>query len=200
LATEAADQARLQLALDQELNSEPPALGLLLQTVVTRGPKVSDGTIIEAVSLPWFLILDQLKDNPQLAFQIPSDKWEEIVAGSYKAAGFEVTLTPRSGDLGRDVIAVRTGLFSIRIIDQVKAFGPEHLVTANDVRALLGVLEADKASKGYLSTTSDFAPRLPTDRLLAPYMPYRIELLNGEKLLAKLHAIAARAKNGEDSQ
>jgi len=47
--------------------------------------------------------------------------WEEIIAGAYKKAGFdEVTLTPRSGDLGRDVIAIKKGLGSVRVIDQVK--------------------------------------------------------------------------------
>jgi restriction system protein len=65
-------------------------------------------------------------------------------------AGFdEVTLTPRSGDLGRDVIAVKRGLGTVRVIDQVKAYGPSHLVTADDVRALLGVLRATKRLRAF---------------------------------------------------
>jgi hypothetical protein len=43
------------------------------------------------------------------------------------------------GDFGRDVLAVKRGLGIVRVIDQVKAYGPSHLVTADDVRALLGV-------------------------------------------------------------
>jgi len=110
-----------------------------------------------------------------------------MVAGAYSKAGFEeVIVTPRSGDRGIDVIAVKHGIGTVRIIDQVKAYRPGHLVTADDVRALLGVLHADNASKGFLTTTSDFAPKLPEDILLKPYIPSRLELVNGEKLLARL--------------
>jgi hypothetical protein len=35
-----------------------------------------------------------------------------------------VTLTPRSGDHGRDVIAIKKALGFVRIIDQVKAYKP----------------------------------------------------------------------------
>jgi restriction system protein len=65
-----------------------------------------------------------------------------------------------TSDHGRDVIAVKRGLGFVRVIDQVKAYKPTHLVTADDVRALIGVLHGDGASKGFLTTTSDFAPRL----------------------------------------
>jgi len=136
-----------------------------------------------------------LAREPALAFQIEARKWEEIIAGAYKTAGFdEVTLTPRSGDLGRDVIAIKRGIGTVRIIDQVKAYKPGHLVTANDVRALLGVLEGDKASKGFLTTTSDFAPRLLNDILLRPFMPSRLELVNGKALLARLKELAIKRR------
>ena len=111
--------------------------------------------------------------------------------GAYWKAGFdEVTLTPSSGDFGRDIIAVKHGLGTVRIIDQVKAYGPNHLVTADDVRALFGVLQGDKASKGFLTTTSDFAPRLRNDILLKPFIPAQLELINGKMLLARLEELA----------
>jgi restriction system protein len=166
---------------------------LVLQSVVTFEKKAEDGRLIASVTAPWFDIIDILKRDPNAAFEIPPEKWEEIIAGSYRKAGFEqVILTPRSGDLGRDVIAIKQGVGSIRVIDQVKAYKPNHLVSAHDVRALLGVVEADKASKGFLTTTSDFAPRLPTDRLLAPYIPSRLELINGKTLLARLAVLAKK--------
>jgi restriction system protein len=141
---------------------------LLLQTVILPGARTNEGTLIEAVALPWFDIIAFLKADPSIAFQIPWEKWEEIIAGAYKKAGFEeVTLTPRSGDYGRDVIAIKKGICSIRVIEQVKAYTPTHLVDANDVRALMGVLHLDGASKGCLSTTSDFAPMIKTDPLIS---------------------------------
>jgi restriction system protein len=168
---------------------------LLLQTMIVRGAQTNEGTLIEAVALPWFDIIALLKADPSIAFQLSPDKWEEIIAGAYHKSGFEeVTLTPRSGDYGRDVIAVKKGLGSIRVIDQVKAYKPGHLVTADDVRALLGVLPGDGASKGFLTTTSDFAPRLRTDPLITPWIPSRLELVNGTALFSRLEELAVGKK------
>ena len=166
---------------------------LLVQAVIVPGKDTREGQLIEAVALPWFAIIEELNRDPAIAHQIAPRKWEEIIAGAYQKSGFdEVTLTPRSGDLGRDVIAVKRGLGTVRVIDQVKAYGPGHRVTADDVRALLGVLHGDKASKGFLTTTSDFAPKLPEDRLLTPFMPAQLELINGVALLARLKELAAK--------
>lgn len=169
---------------------------LLLQTVIVPGAETDEGQLIKAVSLPWFEIIEVLSRDPAFAHQIDPRTWEEIVAGAYGRAGFEeVTLTPRSGDFGRDVIAVKHGLGTIRIIDQVKAYSPGHLVTANDVRALLGVLQGDGASKGFLTTTSDFAPKLRDDILLKQFMPGRIELINGTMLIARLEDLAKQLRS-----
>ena len=166
---------------------------LLLQTVVSLGAKTTEGQLIEMVTQPWFEIIDALKKNSDMRYSIPPRKWEEIIAGAYKKAGFdEVTLTPQSGDYGRDVIAVKHGIGSVRVIDQVKAYHAKHLVTANDVRALMGVLQCDSASKGFITTTSDFAPRIATDPLIRPLIPSRLELINGKNLLSRLEELAKR--------
>lgn len=164
---------------------------VVVKTVVEFGETTNEGKLVEAVTIPWFEIIKVLENDPSAAFQIPADKWEEIIAGAYRKAGFdEVTLTPRSGDYGRDVIAVKKGIGTVRIIDQVKAYKPGHLVTAHDVRALVGVLHGDDASKGFLTTTSDFAPKLKGDPLMSPFVPSRLELINGEKLLKRLIELA----------
>jgi len=163
---------------------------LLLQAVVVPGARTDEGKLIEAVTIPWFDIIALLAQDPNVAFEISPERWEEIVAGAYHKAGFdEVTLTPRSGDHGRDVIAIKKGLGSVRVIDQVKAFKPPHLVTADDVRALVGVLSGDGASKGFLTTTSDFAPKLKTDPLIACHIPARLGLVNGTMLLERLQEL-----------
>jgi restriction system protein len=164
---------------------------LLLQTVIVRGARTNEGTLIEAVALPWFDIIALLNADPSIAFQLPWEKWEEIIAGAYKKAGFEeVTLTPRSGDYGRDVIAIKKGICSIRVIESVKAYKPPHLVDANDVQALIGVLQGDGASKACLSTTSDFAPMIKINPLIVPFIPSRLELVNGTALFARLEELA----------
>jgi restriction system protein len=99
-------------------------------------------------------------------------------------------LTPASGDKGRDVIATKRGICSLRVLDQAKAYAPRHLVRHNDVRAMLGVLSVDQnASKGLITTTSDFEPGILSSGEFASFIPYRLELKNGEQLLKWLAKI-----------
>jgi restriction system protein len=166
---------------------------LLLQTVIVVGERTNEGRLIEAVALPWFEIIALLQKDPKIAYQLSWEKWEEIIAGSYKKAGFEeVILTPRSGDHGRDVIAIKKTLGTIRVIDQVKAYKPGHLVTREEVSALWGVMQGDKASKGFLTTTSDFGPKIKDDPFIAEFIPSRLELVNGKRLFAKLDELTRR--------
>ena len=98
---------------------------LLLQAVIVPGVRTSEGKLIEAVTIPWFEIIALLKQDPNVAFQISPERWEEIVAGAYHRAGFdEVTLTPRSGDHGRDVIAIKRGLALCGLLIRSKRSSP----------------------------------------------------------------------------
>jgi restriction system protein len=54
----------------------------------------------------------------------------------------------------------------------------------------MGVLHLDPASKGFVTTTSDFAPGIATDPFIAPLIPSRLDLINGEKLRAWLEKLA----------
>lgn len=166
---------------------------ILLQSVVECDSKHKDGDPIIAVLPAWKEIAKFIERNPEDIFKIDPRRWEEIIAGAYSAAGFDdVILTPRSGDLGRDIIAVKRGMWSVRILDQVKAFGPKHAVTANDVRAMYGVLHKDQnASKAVVTTTSFFAPGI--EKEFADVMPHRLELVNGDELVKRLSRIAESA-------
>ncbi len=44
---------------------------------------------------------------------------------SYLSNGYTVTLTPPSADLERDVIAQKSGVGTIRVLDQVRQYRPE---------------------------------------------------------------------------
>ena len=101
------------------------ATSLLMQAVVSPGVKTEAGMLIQAVTLPWFEIVRLLAHDPSQACQIPSRKWEEIVAGA-----------------------------------------------------------------------SDFAPKLREDALLKPYMPARLELVNGEMLISRLQDLANTEHEG----
>jgi restriction system protein len=139
--------------------------------------------------VPWQKIAGMIADDPHVVCQIDPIKWEEIIAASYYESGLfdRVFLTPRSGDHGKDVVAEKDGFGSIRIIESVKRFSPDRLVRADDVRALLGVMSGDrKVSKGVISTTSGFAPRIMDDPSIAPFLPTRLQLIDRPALIERM--------------
>ena len=162
--------------------------------IIVPGDKVTDGVVIEAVGPAFFEILKQLERDPGFLYSFSKNArmFEELIAGAYERDGWgEVILTPRSGDKGRDVIAATKPNFgSIRIVDQVKAYSPNHRVTAKDVDALLGVLLRERnVSKGIVTTTSLFAPGIEKDENIKRLMPFRLELRDGKSLCDWLLAL-----------
>ncbi len=157
---------------------------LALSSVIVGDTRTSEGILVEATSVAWKAVVGELKSDWNKAYQISPQKWEEIIAGAYSLAGFDsVILTPRTGDHGRDVIATRKGVGCIKIIGSVKAYHPGLKVGYDDVRALLGVMSGERdTSKGILSTTSSFPTNIMADPFIAPFVPYRLELMDGEHL------------------
>jgi hypothetical protein len=104
--------------------------------------------------------LDRVVRNPELMQRFSGRKFEEFVAMLVEKLGFEdVVLTSRSGDQGRDVLAVKkvhgiSILFAFECKRYTDPVGPEF------ARALLGTIVhgATRANKGVLVTTSRFTP------------------------------------------
>jgi restriction system protein len=167
------------------VESAPP---FSFSAIVKVERTISDGQIITLLDPAYSYLIDLIGKNNEIIYQIDPRKWEELIAAAYDKAGFdEVILTPRSGDYGRDVIAIKKGFGSVKFIDQVKAYKQGHIVTADEVRALLGVLSGEQdASKAIFTTTSVFAPKIEDDKFIKPFLPYRLELVNKEKLIARL--------------
>ncbi len=106
-----------------------------------------------------------------------------MLAGAMDKEGYEVTLTPRSGDHGRDLIAVKHGLGCLRILGSMKAYAPHNKVDRAHVDEMLGVINREpNVSKGIIATTSDFAPRIDKVPGIENVVPYRLELINGQRL------------------
>lgn len=79
----------------------------------------------------------------------------------------------------------------MRIIDQVKAYANGRRVTADEVRSLLGTLQTmPNVSKGLVTTTAEFAPRIKENDLLKPFMPNRLDLRGGAALRTWFAALA----------
>jgi restriction system protein len=142
----------------------------------------TEGILVKSCGAAWVEIVNLLGNNWTAAFEIEPRKWEEILAGALQKEGFSVTLTPRSKDHGRDVIAEKSGVGCIRMLGSMKAYAPDHLVRREHVHEVLGVINAERATKGMIVTTSDFAPELFDAPGLAELVPYRLELKNGVQL------------------
>lgn len=170
------------------VNSAPPFSFGAIVTIYRDAP---DGQVVKLVDPLYQQLIDTIQKSPQVIDQIDYRKWEEIIAAAYDKAGFdEVILTPRSADFGRDIIAIKKGFGSVKFIEQVKAYKPGHIVKADEVRALLGVLQAEQdVSKAVFTTTSSFAPRIEDDKLIKPFLPTRLELIDREKLIQRLSSL-----------
>jgi restriction system protein len=167
---------------------------LSLSGIIIPERKVAEGILLKSTSAVWKEIAEKLGTDWTLAYQISPEIWEEIVAGAFKKSGYEVVLTPRSGDHGRDVIATRSGVGCVKIIGSVKAYRPDNLVPYDHVRSLIGVMTGERdVSKGIIMTTSDFPPNIEHDPFIAPFLPTRLELMNGQKLQNWLNEIQGNA-------
>ena len=160
--------------------------------IIVPGPSSSHQRILE-VYAPIYEVLTRSVDEDEFLYYFSRHhrEFEVFIADCYKLAGWEqVELTPQRGDGGRDVIATRTDIGTIRILEQTKAYSPGTLVSHDDVRAMIGVLGIDhNASKGIITTTSDFQPTVMSNPEFSQFMPYRLELRNGSALRSWLAEI-----------
>jgi restriction system protein len=154
------------------------------QRLVVTDRKVAEGRLVSATTVIWTEVAKRLASDWSVALQLTPSQWEEMVAGAFKNYGFdEVIITPQSGDHGKDIIATKQGIGSIKVLGSVKAYAPGKLVPYDAIRSLIGVVTSDpSASKGIITTTSDFPPRVEQDPSIAPFMPTRLELINGKQL------------------
>jgi restriction system protein len=157
---------------------------LSLSSLIIPKSRTHEGILIQSTSAVWFELAQQLSTDLSIAFQLTPAQMEELVAGAFQKAGYdEVTVTHRSRDRGRDVIAIKRGVGCVKIIGSVKLYAPGKPVRYDAIRALLGVLGGERdASKGIITTTSDFPPRVRSDPIIAAALDTRLELMNGGAL------------------
>jgi restriction system protein len=179
---------------------DPSHNAVLSAKLVKPYRNADDGVYVEALRTHWLRMLDLIRKDPDSIYQISPRKIEELIACTYEQDGFSVILTPRSGDNGRDVIAMREGFYSLRIFDQVKALKRDHSVTADDVRALLGTLWADNVSKAVMTTTSSFAPRIMNDPVIRLNVPYRLQLRDRGALVDWFESVRRRKRGGSPTR
>lgn len=105
-------------------------------------------------------LLSLLKKNPEFLRSLPARKFEEIVAEILHKLGYEVELTPISGDGGFDIFAARKeAIGRFMYLVECKRYVPPNKVGVQVVRSLYGVVQQKNANAGIVVTTSFFTSK-----------------------------------------
>jgi len=105
----------------------------------------------------WTQLIERLSANPHLLHELPSRKFEELVAELLSRDGLEVYLTPATRDGGRDVLAFhKTPVGRLLYLVECKRHRPGNPVGIAIVQRLYGVVMQERATAGLVVTTSRF--------------------------------------------
>ncbi len=83
-------------------------------------------------------------------------RFEELVAELFVGFGYEVELTKRTRDGGKDIIAIKRREVDLRFLIECKRPDTSNKIDVGTVRELYGVKSDDPASKAILATTGYF--------------------------------------------
>ncbi len=102
-------------------------------------------------------IAEGFVDNPQSLYSVDPRFFEELVGTVFSKMGYEVCLTQRTRDGGRDILAIgNPGNIMLKHIIECKRYKKERKVSVSQVRELYGVKISEGASKAIIATTSGF--------------------------------------------
>ena len=119
-------------------------------------PLFQDDPVIVQVTCDFQQLLDASTIRPEELLQLTPRQFEELIAELWERFGYQVELTKRTRDGGRDVVAVRRAEAELRFLIECKRNHLSHKVGVSLVRALYGVKMHEKATKAILATTSSF--------------------------------------------
>ncbi|AVD54552.1 hypothetical protein BEH_24640 (plasmid) [Priestia filamentosa] len=95
--------------------------------------------------------------NPEIMREINPRKFEELVAELFNNKGYQVELTPRTRDGGKDIYAIRKDSIGTTLyVVEAKRYSENNKVGVEIVRGLYGVKSAERANVGVIVTTSSF--------------------------------------------
>lgn len=117
--------------------------------------RVENGsTILQVVSFLDLALIKALQRQPDDLRTIDRRRFEELVAELFSGFGYEVELTQKTRDGGKDIIAIRRREVETKLLIECKRPEPGNSVSVSVVRELLGVKTDEGASKAILATTT----------------------------------------------
>jgi len=114
--------------------------------------------LIEVVSFVDRALIERLYRDPGELKVIERRRFEELVAELFAGFGYEVELTKRTRDGGKDIVAIKRREVDVRFLIECKRPDPGNPVAVGTVRELLGVKNDERATKAIVATTSYFTP------------------------------------------
>ncbi|MBE9502193.1 MAG: restriction endonuclease [Dehalococcoidia bacterium] len=102
-------------------------------------------------------LIRYLASHPRLLYNLDPRQFEKLVMEIFRDKGFDTELTPRTRDGGKDIHAVcSTSLGCSLYVIECKRYESSRKVGVEAVRALYGVVEKERVTKGIIVTTSSF--------------------------------------------
>lgn len=83
---------------------------------------------------------------------------EEMVAELFHGFGYDVELTKKTRDGGKDIIAIKRAEANVKYLIECKRPDPGGYVSIGPVRELYGVKSSERATKAIMVTTAYFSP------------------------------------------
>lgn len=102
-------------------------------------------------------LIEYLAKHPEFLRQLHHRKFEELIAEIFRNKGYDVTLTPKTRDGGKDIVALYKSPFGHQMfIVECKKHSEDNKVGVELVRGLYGVKTAERYNQAILVTTSTF--------------------------------------------
>lgn len=165
------------------------AIANVLRKVTTEIVYSTSECTIEAFSVVSEELLERLSKYPEERFELDPRIFEETVAELLCRMGYDVRLTPRTGDLGRDVLAsFGTPVAPLLMLVECKRYRRGRLVGPEPVARVWYRLFDDHANMAMVVTTSGFQP---VARQMARDRGYQLALKEGTDFIEWIRSLRA---------
>ncbi len=125
-------------------------------------------------------LIERLSKNPELLHKLHWRQFEELLAEVFYKFGYETEIGPGVGDEGVDLRLIKHNeMGPLLILVQAKKYAARKKIGLQPVQALYGAINDEKASKGILVSTCEFAP---VAKRFESKNPYRIKLAGPNEL------------------
>ncbi len=125
--------------------------------ILDLGDLGSTSNIIEVCRFFDDRYIEALRRSPNDLHHLSPRDFEKLIAEIFDGFGYEVELTKRTRDGGRDIIAIKRAEVDVRFLIECKRPDANKRIGVGPVRELLGVKADEGASKAILATTAYFS-------------------------------------------